>query len=260
MRLREACHIIMNDKRALVAIVQAIQEKLDAYDRLEEVASLVEHHLQKPALHSDLISLMVTLDQCATFIHHSHGYYHSEVYRTKFQQVHSRAIALIKLFVVSNMRSHTSALSRELKAETAERSNRENTQQQIQATMRSMASILRPIFIQIEKRSRQDGYHQLLVDCRYTYFQERRRLVGPILAHRMDQLTTEHQQTLISTGEVIPGGLGLAEVVRRGCGLVVQTAVQEHQLVELFFHHPGDELPQLLHSLANIVITKLFDL
>ena len=232
--LREACDIIMREKAGLVAFVDSIEEKLKAYDQLSIVEGKVDRFMEKNPLHSDLVALLGNLDECSSFIHQSAGYHKSEIYRAKFQQIYSRALALVKLFVVSNIRSHTSSLARQIQTN----NTRDSYHHIVTTTMRRLAASLRPLFVEIERRGRTDAYVRLLVDCQYAYFNERRRLVVPHLSKQMDQ-------TVLSSP--------LKEVVRTACGLLIHTAQTEHQLVSLFFHSAQQGLEDLLSSFSGVI-------
>ena len=233
--LKEACDIIMREKAGLVAFVDSIEEKLRAYDQLSVVEGKVEKFMEKNPLHSDLVSLLANLDECSVFVHQSESYHKSEIYRAKFQQVFSRALALVKLFVVSNIRSHTSSLAREIQATPA--SDKDNYHHVVTTTMRRLSSSLRPLFLEIERRGRSEAYSGLLVDCQYAYFNERRRLVAPLLSEQMERAVSFSP---------------LKEVVRTACGLLVHTAQTEYQLLSLFFHSARQGLEDLLSSFAAV--------
>ena len=236
--LREACDIIMREKAGLVAFVDSIEEKLRAYDQLSVVEGKVDRFMEKNPLHSDLVALLGNLDECSSFIQQSTNYHKSEVYRSKFQQVYSRALALVKLFVVSNIRSHTSSLARQIQSGAAGNNSRDSYHHIVTTTMRRLAASLRPLFVEIERRGRTESYANLLVDCQYAYFNERRRLVAPHLSRQMEK-------TVLSSS--------LKEVVRTACGLLIHTAQTEHQLVSLFFHSAHQGLEELLSSFSGVV-------
>ena len=274
--LQAECESIMREKAHLTDLVDNIHSKLKAHDRLNEVAKEVDALMSKSGtLHTDIVQLMFRVDECVPFILHSETFLGSDRYRVHFQQTQSRALSLVKLFVVSNLRSHTSALVREMQASSSSLfspslsspslstpslstpslsphspSAPEPFESSVFTTMRRLSRSLRPVLIEIEMRIRNDMYSKLMDDCQYAYFHDRKRLLLPLLSLKLDRHLSSLAPSSPTPSSLSPTSpsSSLAEFLRRSCADLVHIAQMESQLLSLFFSSAKKGFDEMLGS------------
>jgi len=241
-KIRGSCEKLLREKEQLAVFADRVWEKLHSYDNLEVVARRVDELMSKNAMHTELIDLMRQMDPCLMFIRSATGYHKSAAYRTKFWQTHSRALALVKLFVVSNLRSHTSARIREYRAKDGKSPTlRDADVHPSRTAFDSLVPSLRPLFANVEARAGEhESYSQLLTDCQYAYISERQRL--------LDFVGQLYVRSLRANSEPLDGMAILRKVVQ----YLVQQCLSECSMVSKFFHPvPSEQMTAFLQEFAE---------
>ncbi|KAL2770301.1 conserved oligomeric Golgi complex subunit 3 [Daubentonia madagascariensis] len=162
--LHEACEQLLKEQSELVDLAENIQQKLSYFNELETINT----KLNSPTLSVNsegFIPMLAKLDDCITYISSHPNFKDYPVYLLKFKQCLSKALHLMKTYIVNTLQTLTNQL------------------------------LKRTLIEQIEQRSeKMPEYQQLLNDVHQCYLDQRELLLGPSIACTVTELTSQNNR------------------------------------------------------------------
>eukprot|EP00731_Ephydatia_muelleri_P030040 Em0021g563a len=232
--LHSACEKLIEDQTKLVNVAESISQKLSYFDELDRISS----RLNTPTLSvtSDTFSsTLARLDECIAFIGQNPHFHDSQMYLARFRRCLSRALSLIKQYVVTTLKNATKSVVP--KQGTVETLSEENYGQYY-GKFRTNAPRIKALMKEIESRTKiNHEYHTLLEDCRQCYLTQRSVLLMPCVI-----ATVEEIKKLYSTDH--------CGLLRAGCNVLCRVCQDEFQLFFHFFNEEAQELNSLLESIC----------
>ncbi|KAA3486189.1 conserved oligomeric Golgi complex subunit 3-like [Gossypium australe] len=105
--LHDACNRLVMEKQRLIEFAEALRSKLKYFDELENITS----NFYSPNMNvgnANFLPLLKRLDECILYVENNPQYAESSVYLLKFRQLQSRALGMIRSYVVSVLKSASS--------------------------------------------------------------------------------------------------------------------------------------------------------
>ncbi|XP_023369357.1 conserved oligomeric Golgi complex subunit 3 isoform X3 [Otolemur garnettii] len=162
--LHEACEQLLKEQSELVDLAENIQQKLSYFNELETINT----KLNSPTLSVNsegFIPMLAKLDDCITYISSHPNFKDYPVYLLKFKQCLSKALHLMKTYIVNTLQTLTNQL------------------------------LKRTLIEQIEQRSeKMPEYQQLLNDIHQCYLDQRELLLSPSIACTVTELTSQNNR------------------------------------------------------------------
>ncbi|MCL7041568.1 hypothetical protein MKW94_006755, partial [Papaver nudicaule] len=242
--LHDACDRLVIEKQRLVEFAEALRNKLNYFDELENVAS----SFYSPNMNvgsGNFLPLLKRLDECISYVENNSQYAESGVYIIKFKQLQSRALGMIRshvLSVLKNASSQVYAAIRSSGGSKAAVSEGVETSV-IYVRFKAAAGELKPILVEIESRASRKEYAQVLAECHKLYCEQRLSLIKSIVHQRISEFAKKEE---------------LPSLTRSGCAYLVQVCLHEHQLFVHFFPSSSEDVSSL-SPLIDPLSTYLYD-
>uniref|UniRef100_A0A2K6GK46 Conserved oligomeric Golgi complex subunit 3 n=1 Tax=Propithecus coquereli TaxID=379532 RepID=A0A2K6GK46_PROCO len=189
--LHEACEQLLKEQSELVDLAENIQQKLSYFNELETINT----KLNSPTLSVNsegFIPMLAKLDDCITYISSHPNFKDYPVYLLKFKQCLSKALHLMKIYIVNTLQTLTNQL---LKRDPSSVPNADNAFTLFYVKFRAAAPKVRTLIEQIEQRSeKMPEYQQLLNDIHQCYLDQRELLLGPSIACTVTELTSQNNR------------------------------------------------------------------
>lgn len=153
-----------------------------------------------------------------------HTYRDSELYLMRFRQCMTRGITLIKMYVVSTLKT--------LGYDVYKQVNTKDATMGKQIAMyyvkfKTIAPTIRSLTAQVEKRCDHKEYQSLYEDMLHAYFQTRQQLLSPLISKKIQQLS--------------PSEKNLLDFAKNGCAYMMSLCSDEHNLFYNFFQKSGEQ-------------------
>uniref|UniRef100_A0A3P9HTV1 Conserved oligomeric Golgi complex subunit 3 n=1 Tax=Oryzias latipes TaxID=8090 RepID=A0A3P9HTV1_ORYLA len=232
--LHEACEQLLKEQSELVELAENIQQKLSYFNELENINT----KLNSPTLSVNsegFIPMLSKLDDCIEYVSSHPSFKDYPVYLAKFKQCLSKAMHLMKVYIVNTMQSLTSQLT---KRDPMGLTNADNAFTLYYVKFRAAAPKVRSLIEQVEQRSEKiTEYSQLLDEIHQCYLSQREQLLSPCITSTITDLTNQNSKDHCA-------------LVRSGCAFMVHVCQDEHQLYNDFFSKPTSKLDELLEKLC----------
>eukprot|EP00878_Enallax_costatus_P027744 GHUV01029894.1.p1 GENE.GHUV01029894.1~~GHUV01029894.1.p1 ORF type:complete len:320 (+),score=112.30 GHUV01029894.1:396-1355(+) len=255
---------LLGEKQALLEFAEALRARLKFFDEFELAANQFAAAAAAPD-NAELMPLLNRLDDCIAYVAANPQYADAVAYATKFRQLHSRALGLVRGRVQTVLRQAAqivqAAVAEAAASQTATAagqpglpSRAANGQQQqpvgrnssmgragpvlpegvevslLYVRFRAAAEpVLKGLFLDLEAKASRPEYARLLDDCRQMYCQIRLQLVEPRLTARLSSLASQP----------------LPQLVRSGTEQLLRLSQLEGQLLEQLFGTTGGVVPRL---------------
>ncbi|XP_041975634.1 conserved oligomeric Golgi complex subunit 3 [Aricia agestis] len=218
---------LLADQTKLSEIGDDIKQKLHYFTQVEHLSQ----RLNSPTMSVNSESFFVVLakiDECLEYMKANTTFKESHTYLVKYRHLQSRAISLIKAYVIHVLNNATEQVL--TPDEPTERETADAAYAVYFGKFQAAAPKLKYVISEIEKRAdNSEEYAALLSDLCTEYANRRRRLsVSRTPSHR------EH-----------------AAQLRAACSALALAVRDECALYEHFFSRPSTALDEYLHSLCN---------
>ncbi|XP_023644127.1 conserved oligomeric Golgi complex subunit 3 isoform X1 [Capsella rubella] len=243
--LHDACDRLLMEKQKLMEFAEALRSKLNYFDELENISS----NFYSPNMNvsnSNFLPLLKRLDECISYIEDNTQYAESSVYLLKFRQLQSRALGMIRTYILSVLKTAASQVQAAFRGTGG---NKTSVSEGVEASIiyvrfKAAASELKPVLEEIESRSARKEYVQILAECHRLYCEQRLSLVKGIVHQRVSDFAKK---------EALPS------LTRSGCAYLMQVCHMEHQLFTHFFPASSEEVSSLA-PLVDPLSTYLYDI
>ncbi|XP_078694168.1 conserved oligomeric Golgi complex subunit 3-like isoform X3 [Branchiostoma floridae x Branchiostoma belcheri] len=233
--LHEACEHLLQEQTKLVNAAESINNKLSYFTELERIST----KLNSPAMSvtsDSFVPMLSRIDECVAYINSHPDFAECDVYLARFRQCLSKALNLIKTYVVNLLQQASQQV--QPKGKDAQGPS-DNAFTLYYGKFRTNAPRVKLLMEQIEDRiDRSPEYQQLLNDCHQCYFNQRQLLLGPSVQTAVTEMAGHHVRDHCA-------------LVRSGCAFMVHVCQDEHQLFAHFFSRKTPKLDVLLEGLCN---------
>lgn len=245
--LHDACERLVLEKDRLVEFADALRNKLNYFDELENIATQFYAPTMSVAS-GHFLPLLKRLDECISYVNNNPQYADSAVYVVKFRQLQSRALSMVRTHVLgvfkmasqqvqAGIKESASAHGKAALSEAAETSV-------LYVRFKAAANEIKPLMVEIESRSSKAEYAQILADCHSLYCEQRLSLVRGVVRQRISDYSKSEP---------------LASLTRQGCAYLMQVCQSEHQLFDHFFSSSSSDISNLA-PLVDPLCTALYDI
>ncbi|KAL9311616.1 putative oligomeric Golgi complex, subunit 3 protein [Arabidopsis thaliana] len=206
--LHDACDRLLMEKQKLMEFAEALRSKLNYFDELENVSS----NFYSPNMNvsnSNFLPLLKRLDECISYIEDNPQYAESSVYLLKFRQLQSRALGMIRTYILAVLKTAASQVQAAFRGTGG---NKTSVSEGVEASViyvrfKAAANELKPVLEEIESRSARKEYVQILAECHRLYCEQRLSLVKGIVHQRVSDFAKK---------EALPS------LTRSGCAYLMQ--------------------------------------
>lgn len=241
--LHDACDRLLLEKQRLIDFAEALRNKLNYFDELENVSSNF-YSPNMSAGNRQFLPLLKRLDDCISYVESNPQYAESAVYLVKFRQLQSRALGIIRSHVLSVLKTASSQVQAALRGSGSNKTPvAEGVESVIYVHFKAAASELKPVLEEIESRSSRKEYSQILMECHRMYYEQRLSLVKSIVQQRISEFSKKEE---------------LPSLTRSGCAYLIQVCQLEHQLFVHFFPSSSTDVSNMA-PLIDPLCTYLYD-
>ncbi|QRW21538.1 conserved oligomeric Golgi complex subunit 3 [Rhizoctonia solani] len=211
----------------------AAQRLLEERDRLIKVTDAIGEAL---VLQTDFLLMVERVDVCLEYMKTHRHFKEAEIYLLRFQQCLTRAMTLIKMYLVGTLRAiHTDVQKRTIETDISSTA----AHHLLYTKFQSLVPSISPLVMELENRaiSHPDQLESLLSECHTAYFSVRRALLVPRVTEEIRGLQ--------------PGQSELIELTRVGCTYLKQVCTEEFNLFRRFFNSGEDKLYRYLEGICD---------
>ncbi|CAN4084829.1 unnamed protein product [Withania somnifera] len=207
--LHDACDRLLLEKQKLIEFAESLQNKLNYFDELENVATT----FYSPSMSvgsTNFLPLLKRLDECISYVESNPQYAECSIYLVKFRQLQSRALGMIRSHVLSILRSTSSQVQAAIRSTGGSKTSfAEGIESSIiYVRFKAAATELKPILEEIESRTPRKEYIQLLEECHKLYCEQRLSLIKGIVQQRISEFSRKE---------------ALSSLTRSGCAYLMQS-------------------------------------
>ncbi|ORE04923.1 Sec34-domain-containing protein [Rhizopus microsporus var. microsporus] len=229
--VQAACESILKDQERLTHIADELSQRLDYFNHLEVVAKLLNAPGENVCLDPEFIPALSKLDECIEYMNQHPQYKDAELYFMRFKQYMTKAMTLIKMYVVSTIKSLGQEISKQNKDASITIGKQTTT---CYVRFRVIAPTVKSLTSQIEKRAQ--DYQSLYDDILYTYAQTRQQLIVPIITRKLHESSD----------------MDLLQLAKNGCAYMMNLCSDELVLFYSLFQPSYDnQLYQYLETLIS---------
>ncbi|GAA5814892.1 hypothetical protein MFLAVUS_008395 [Mucor flavus] len=238
--IQTTCETLLAEQDRLTRLAEGLSERLAYFNQLEPIAKLFNSPGDDICINPEFITMLNTLDECIQYMQDHHMYRDSELYLMRFRQCMTKGMTLIKMYVVSTIKS--------LGYEVYKQVNTKDATLGKQMTMyyvkfKTIASTIKSLTVQVEKRCQgHKEYQSLYQDMLQVYFQTRQQLLGPLISKKIQQLG--------------PNDKDLLGFAKNGCAYMMSLCSDEFNLFYNFFQKSGE---QELYNYLDSITSYLYD-
>lgn len=245
--LHDACERLVLEKDRLVEFADALRNKLNYFDELENIATQVYSPTISVAS-GHFLPLLKRLDECISYVSNNPQYADSGVYIVKFRQLQSRALSMVRTHVLGVLKTASQQVQAGIK-ESAAMNGKAALPEAAETSVlyvrfKAAASEIKPLMEEIENRNSKTEYAQILADCHSLYCEQRLSLVRGVVRQRISDYSKSE---------------ALASLTRQGCAYLMQVCQSEHQLFDHFFSLSSSDISNLA-PLIDPLCTVLYDI
>jgi len=262
-QLHSACEQLLSDQGQLGSLVESIDNKLAYFSEWEKIAPRLESDSVLTVTSESFVPTLARIDECIAYLRAHPHYREAPVYLAKFQASLTRALTLIRAYVVTSLETATrQVLSTTRAAAVTDVSSADepavgtgasttNAFTLFYGRFRTRAPRIKALMEQLELRQNNnannnagsmDGnssseYAQLLSDCHQCYVTQRQTLLAPSVSESIRLLSEKHSRDHCT-------------LVRSGCAFLIHMCQDEYQLFFNFFSVKPPLFDAFLESLC----------
>ncbi|KAK9468276.1 Sec34-like family-domain-containing protein [Lipomyces arxii] len=232
---QEASDALSIEHKRLETLANDLDKNLQPFNMLEEITRRLNAPGTDFVKDEGFKKMLLTLDQCITYIESHPNFNGIDVYHMRFRQCMTRALTLIRTFFISSIRD----VSTDVQSRIAARNFSEATQSALFYTkFRVDAPLLQSLTSEIASRCEgHEEYASLLGDCYKAFINVRRRLITPIVSKRVSDLRNS-----------IPD---LIQLTRQSIAYMRTLCMDEFNLFYAIFTEGEDVIYDLLDNLCE---------
>ncbi|KAJ4808906.1 Conserved oligomeric Golgi complex subunit 3 [Rhynchospora pubera] len=242
--LHDACDQLLVEKQRLIEFADALRSRLNYFDELENVSTSF-YASNMNIGNEQFLPLLKRLDDCISYVESNPQYAESSVYLVKFRQLQSRALGMIRSYVLSVLKGASSQVQAAIKGSAAGKAVASEGVEEsiIYVRFKAATSELKPILKEIEDGASRKEYAQILSECHKLYCEQRLYLIKGIVQQRVSEYAKREP---------------LPSLTRSGCAYLMQVCQFEHQLFDHFFPTSSKDVSSLA-PLMDPLCTYLYD-
>ncbi|KAJ4732215.1 Conserved oligomeric Golgi complex subunit 3 [Rhynchospora pubera] len=242
--LHDACDQLLVEKQRLIEFADALRSRLNYFDELENVSTSF-YASNMNIGNEQFLPLLKRLDDCISYVESNPQYAESSVYLVKFRQLQSRALGMIRSYVLSVLKGASSQVQAAIKGSAAGKAVASEGVEEsiIYVRFKAATSELKPILKEIEDGASRKEYAQILSECHKLYCEQRLYLIKGIVQQRVSEYAKREP---------------LPSLTRSGCAYLMQVCQFEHQLFDHFFPTSSKDISSLA-PLMDPLCTYLYD-
>lgn len=245
--LHDACERLVLEKDRLVEFADALRNKLNYFDELENIATQFYSSTMSVAS-GHFLPLLKRLDECISYVSNNPQYADSGVYAVKFRQLQSRALSMVRTHVLGVLKTASQQVQVGIKESAAVHGKVTMSEAAetsvLYVRFKAAANEIKPLMEEIESRKSKAEYAQILADCHSLYCEQRLTLVRGVVRLRISDYSKSEP---------------LASLMRQGCAYLMQVCQSEHQLFDHFFSSSSSDTSNLA-PLVDPLCTVLYDI
>lgn len=234
--LKGAAQRLLEERDRLIHVTDAIGARLEYFQELEYATRMLNHPGEALVLQTDFLLMVERVDVCLDYMKTHRQFKEAEIYLLRFQQCLTRAMTLIKMYLVGTLRAiHTDVQKRMAETDLSSVA----AHHLLYTKFQSLVPSLSPLVMELENRalSHPDQLESLLSECHAAYFSVRRALLVPRVMEEIRGLQ--------------PGQSELIELTRVGCSYLKQVCTEEFNLFRRFFNSGEDKLYRYLEGICD---------
>ncbi|KAF9065309.1 Sec34-like family-domain-containing protein [Rhodocollybia butyracea] len=275
--LKESSEGLLIERDNLLKLESELGERLDYFKELEYATRMLNAPVLegsggkggKPlVMESEFLDMVERVVICIQWLETHRHYREAEIYLLRFHQCLTRAMTLIKMYLIGSLRAVQADVGRRLGDKAV--SSAQTTHHLLYTRFRALTSppstysdstptnapaSLRPLLLELEYRARSypSELGALLGECHAAYLSTRKALVGPVVRAEVEGLVK---------GVDLASGTGSAtsdvvELTRAGCSYLKQLCTDEFDLFGQFFSTGEDDLYNYLETLCDYLYDDL---
>lgn len=226
--LHDACDRALAEQTSLSTGSQLIKTNLYYFKQADAIMKKLSVAKLMVTGHS-FAAILVSIDECLTYLRAHPEYKESEAYISKFEQCLSRAMTWVRVAVLADLEACFNAVKDrqaqlELDYEKIGRAGQEeDTFALLYGVFASKAAVVKASINVVEQRfSAVPEFEEMLAECQYAYFAKRNLLLGPILESTLANLSGTHDDST-------------CRLTRDACTFMLRTCDDEYRLYRQFF-------------------------
>uniref|UniRef100_A0A1I7TKS7 Conserved oligomeric Golgi complex subunit 3 n=1 Tax=Caenorhabditis tropicalis TaxID=1561998 RepID=A0A1I7TKS7_9PELO len=226
--LHDACDRALAEQTSLSTGSQLIKTNLYYFKQADAIMKKLSVAKLMVTGHS-FAAILVSIDECLTFLRAHPEYKESEAYIAKFEQCLSRAMTWVRVAVLADLDAcFNDVKDRQAQLEAdyekiGRGGQEEDTFALLYGVFASKAAVVKASINVVEQRfSNVPEFEEMLAECQYVYFSKRHLLLGPILESTLSNLSTTHAEST-------------CRLTRDACTFMLRTCDDEYRLYRQFF-------------------------
>ncbi|KAH7339666.1 Sec34-like family-domain-containing protein [Rhizoctonia solani] len=234
--LKGAAQRLLEERDRLIQVTDAIGTRLEYFQELEYATRMLNHPGEALVLQTDFLLMVERVDVCLEYMRTHRQFKEAEIYLLRFQQCLTRAMTLIKMYLVGTLRAiHTDIQKRMSETDLSSVA----AHHLLYTKFQSLVPSLSPLVMELENRalSHPDQLESLLSECHTAYLSVRRALLVPRVMEEIRGLQ--------------PGQSELIELTRVGCSYLKQVCTEEFNLFRKIFNSGEDKLYRYLEGICD---------
>ncbi|EGT41884.1 CBN-COGC-3 protein [Caenorhabditis brenneri] len=253
--LHDACDRALAEQTSLSNGSQLIKTNLYYFKQADAIMKKLSVAKLMVTGHS-FAAILVSIDECLTYLRAHPEYKESEAYIAKFEQCLSRAMTWVRVAVLADLDTcFNDVKDRQAQLEAdyekiGRGGQEEDTFALLYGVFASKAAVVKASINVVGQRfAAVPEFEEMLAECQYAYFAKRHLLLGPILESTLSNLSTTHAEST-------------CRLTRDACTFMLRTCDDEYRLYRQFFvTHNSDERKSSMDgriSPAMSTITSVF--
>jgi len=244
-QLHEECEHMVQDQERLSASVEAMAQRLDLFDRVADVARILDQG-NAVTSHPDFASVLDQLDESIVFLEGHYDFSQAQAYLHQFEHLRNRACIAMRSALQRSLEKSLAQVEQQLR----ERATEGSIDTQVFYTrFRAAALNYKPLMSMLKKRvDVHETYSSTLEELEVFYAHLRLRLINaPVTAHLQSVL-----QTQLPTSQ-------LASSTRQASTYILDVSHFERQCFEAYFElrQPQEPLANLQNTVGDIFYKAL---
>ncbi|CAP24966.2 Protein CBR-COGC-3 [Caenorhabditis briggsae] len=226
--LHDACDRALAEQTSLSTGSQLIKTNLYYFKQADVIMKKLSVAKLMVTGHS-FAAILVSIDECLTYLRGHPEYKESEHYISKFEQCLSRAMTWVRVAVLAELDTcFNDVKDRQAQLDADyEKIGRggqdEDTFALLYGVFASKAAVVKASINVVEQRfAVVPEFEEMLAECQYAYFAKRHLLLGPILESTLSNLSTTHAEST-------------CRLTRDACTFMLRTCDDEYRLYRQFF-------------------------
>ncbi|XP_055839403.1 conserved oligomeric Golgi complex subunit 3 [Episyrphus balteatus] len=239
--LNTASQQLIDEQKKMQEINEEIQRRLQFFNQVE----LLYQRIQSPTLSvasESFRECLSKIDDCIKYLQQNPNYKDSSAFIVKYKHILSKAIALIKNYVITviSQATHQTLAPKNVGTQDT-KPNAEAAFALYYGKYQASAIKIKRVSQLVEDRlSFGAEYEQLLSDIHNNYLSERANIMSPAVESAIQDLKITYKGDQCS-------------LMRSACGFLVHVCQDEHRLFFQYFSVPSDQLISYLEGLCTIL-------